>query len=58
MLCEGVATTEAINTVMKLDMNPSMGPPQLSDFIAIGNNSEGEPRPRPQFSWGTSCISR
>jgi len=34
-LMEGVATKEAIDTVMKLGMNHPMGPLQLADFIGL-----------------------
>ncbi|HEY9085668.1 MAG TPA: 3-hydroxybutyryl-CoA dehydrogenase [Candidatus Tyrphobacter sp.] len=34
-LYEGVATAEAIDTVMKLGMNHPMGPLQLADFIGL-----------------------
>ncbi|GAC1555271.1 MAG: 3-hydroxybutyryl-CoA dehydrogenase [Herpetosiphon sp.] len=34
-LFEGVATAEAIDTVMKLGMNHPMGPLQLADFIGL-----------------------
>jgi len=34
-LMEGVATREAIDTVMKLGMNHPMGPLQLADFIGL-----------------------
>jgi 3-hydroxybutyryl-CoA dehydrogenase len=32
---EGVATPEAVDTVMKLGMNHSMGPLELADFIGL-----------------------
>ena len=35
VLMEGVATREAIDTVMKLGMNHPMGPLQLADFIGL-----------------------
>jgi 3-hydroxybutyryl-CoA dehydrogenase len=34
-LMEGVATAEAIDTVMKLGMNHPMGPLTLADFIGL-----------------------
>jgi 3-hydroxybutyryl-CoA dehydrogenase len=34
-LMEGVATKEAIDTVMKLGMNHPMGPLQLADLIGL-----------------------
>jgi 3-hydroxybutyryl-CoA dehydrogenase len=34
-LMEGVATREAIDTVMKLGMNHPMGPLTLADFIGL-----------------------
>src|SRR5206468_4870171 len=34
-LMEGVASAEAIDTVMKLGMNHPMGPLQLADFIGL-----------------------
>ena len=34
-LFEGVATVEAIDTVMKLGMNHPMGPLELADFIGL-----------------------
>ncbi len=34
-LYEGVASAEAIDTVMKLGMNHPMGPLQLADFIGL-----------------------
>jgi 3-hydroxybutyryl-CoA dehydrogenase len=32
---EGVATAEAVDTVMKLGMNHPMGPLELADFIGL-----------------------
>jgi len=32
---EGVATTEAVDAVMKLGMNHPMGPLELADFIGL-----------------------
>ncbi|HEX6290815.1 MAG TPA: 3-hydroxybutyryl-CoA dehydrogenase [Herpetosiphonaceae bacterium] len=55
-LYEGVATAEAIDTVMKLGMNHPMGPLQLADFIGLDtclailevlHSGLGDPKYRP-----------
>jgi 3-hydroxybutyryl-CoA dehydrogenase len=55
-LYEGVASAEAIDTVMKLGMNHPMGPLQLADFIGLDtclaimevlHNGLGDPKYRP-----------